>query len=195
MFNCLRVANLLWIVWSMVVVEITLNYNHVKEVLGPGNRIFFPSQLIPLIIGCFSIIRLGYKVLKKWRDPDDDPSLPVDPRTSGTRQEFPPKFRIFKLFAPPTDVLHAAPGPLRHPPPRDGDIDRVMEAAPVRLRYLVSWLPWLSLLHWWQKGRGGSSNLHRHTNNLEKGRPHSPASTLQGTPTMATFVNPYEPEF
>ncbi len=195
LFYFLRVANFLWIVWSMITVECTLNFNHVKGVLGPGNRIFFPSQLIPMIIGAFSFVRLGYKLLEKWRDPDDEPSLPqdahtsmfTDPENSERSQAFPSKSRMFKLFAPPTDTLNHAP---KEAPPEDNDIDDLMRDKPPRLRYLVSWLPWLSLLHRWKKD-ADRLNFHRRWTNQERGRSYSPATTLQGTPVSTNFVNPY----
>lgn len=176
-------------------IECTLNFNHVKGVLGPGNRIFFPSQLIPMIIGAFSFVRLAYKLLEKWRDPDDEPSLPRDaytsfltgPQSSEPPQQFPKKTRLFKLFAPTTDTLAHAP---KEAPPEDNDIDDLMRNVPTSLRYLVSWLPWLSLLHWWKKD-GDRLNFHKCWTNQEKGRSYSPATTLQGTPASATFANPY----
>ncbi|OAL20685.1 hypothetical protein AYO22_08694 [Fonsecaea multimorphosa] len=195
----LRVGNFLFIVWSMILVECTLNFNHVKEVLGPGGRIFFPDQLIPMIIGTFSFLRLGYKVLEKWRDPDDDPSLPTELKPSKTQQDFPGPKRIFKLFAPPTSSAHPRPQAPEDMPPEDTDIDQIVQDEPIRLRYLVTWLPWLSLLHWWtdDEQQQQRQNSHkRDASNMEKGRAraHSPTSTLQGTPTNSTFVNPYEPQ-
>src|ERR1700761_5925959 len=97
-FYFLRVGNFLFILWSMILVECTLNYNHVKEVLGPGKRVFFPSQLIPMIIGAFSFVRLMYKLLEKWRDPNDEPSLPTAPHESKTQQDFPGAKKFFKMF-------------------------------------------------------------------------------------------------
>jgi hypothetical protein len=177
----------------MILVECTLNFNHVKEVLGPGNRIFFPSQLIPMIIGSFSFVRLIYKVLERQRDPNDEPSLPTDPRPSKTQQEFPGTKRLFKIFAPPTNSLNPRPQLPEDMPPEDTDIDELVQDEPIRLRYLVTWLPWLSLLHWWtEDSTQQRQDTHKRTTNLEKGRPHSPSSTLQGTPTSQTFVNPYK---
>ena len=178
----------------MILVECTLNFNHVKGVLGPGGRIFFPSQLIPLIIGCFSFLRLMYKVLEKARDPNDEPSLPMEPRPSRTQQDFPGTKRLFKIFAPPTNSINPPPQSLEDMPPEDTDIDELVQDEPFRLRYLVTWLPWLSLLHWWNKDKQSRHNKHRRDGNVEKGRPSSPSSTLQGTPTSATFVNPYKPQ-
>ncbi|OCT50383.1 hypothetical protein CLCR_07054 [Cladophialophora carrionii] len=189
-FYFLRIGNLIWILWSMILVECTLNFNHVKAVLGPGNRIFFPSQLIPMIIGCFSFVRLMYKVLEQWRDPDDEPSLPNDPRLTGTRQEFPGTKRFFKVFAPPTNALNRRPQLPEDMPPEDTDMDELLQGEPIRLRYLVTWLPWLSLLPWWTKNEHKPHK--RDTENVESDRSHSPSSTLHGTPTPPNFVNPYK---
>ncbi|KIW89705.1 uncharacterized protein Z519_09861 [Cladophialophora bantiana CBS 173.52] len=193
-FYFLGIGNFLWILWSMILVECTLNFNHVKEVLGPGNRIFFPSQLIPLIIGCFSFVRLGYKVLEKWRDPEDEPSLPTEPHHSQTHQDFPGPRKLFEVFAPPTKFVSTGPQVPEDIPPEDTDIDELVQGELVRVRYIVTWLPWLSLPHRWTNDEQRRQNSHKCDAHLEKGRSHPPTSTLQGSPTAPTFVNPYEPQ-
>lgn len=192
-FYFLSIGNLVWIVWSMILVECTLNYNHVKEVLGPGNRIFFPSQLIPLIIGTFSFVRLIYKVLKKARGQDDEPALPANPHFSNPRQDVPGAKRFFKVFAPPTNSLNPRPQLLEDIPLEDTDIDILVQDEPIRLRYLITWLPWLSLLPWWAS-EGPRQDPSKRGADVEDGRRLSLNSTLQGTPTTATFVNPYKPQ-
>ncbi|OAP61464.1 hypothetical protein AYL99_03667 [Fonsecaea erecta] len=148
-FYFLRIGNFLSILWSMILVECTLNHNHVKEVLGPDGRVFFPFQLIPLIIGCFSFVRLAYKVLEKSRDPDDEPSLPTELQPSATQQDYRGPKRLLKIFAPPTSSFHTRPPAPEDMPPEDTDIDQLAQDEPTRLRYLVTSLAWLSLLHWW----------------------------------------------
>lgn len=164
----------------MILVECTLNFNHVQGVLGPGGRIFFPSQLIPMIIGAFSFVRLMYRILEKWRDPDDEPSLPQDSPISGTRQEFPRGGKIYKIFAPPTNAVHPSPAGPEDMPPEDNDMDYILVGQRPLIRYLISWLPWLSLLDCFRNESEQRKNFHDREKHSERGAP-SPSSTLRGS--------------
>ena len=179
LFNALRILNFLWILWSMLLTEFTLNYNHIKSVLGPGGRIYFPSQLIPMIIGSVSFVRLMYKLLEQRRDPldGDDPSLPLNltfsnrkatGSTSDPQQSFPSKKRFWKIFAPATTINVSVNGRVPSPAlgretttPEPDDMDEsLLEALrnrrknPSFLRYVVTFLPWLSLLLFLNHHRG-----------------------------------------
>ncbi|KAK3376828.1 hypothetical protein B0T24DRAFT_230306 [Lasiosphaeria ovina] len=71
MFKSLRVLNLFWLLFSAITVEITLNFNHVHNVLGGGDNgaggLNLPSQLLPFLTGLFSFIRICYALFKeKW---------------------------------------------------------------------------------------------------------------------------------
>jgi len=164
----------------MILVECTLNFNHVKGVLGPGGRIYFPSQLIPMIIGSFSFVRLIYKMLGEWRGPDVEPSLPEDSPIPATQQEFPGLGHIKKVFAPPTGADRPPLSSSQDMPPEDNDLDEVLVGRRPSLRYLISWLPWLSLLDRFRNGSAVRKNVHERGQNLERGQ-SSPSSTLRGS--------------
>lgn len=110
MHKVLRAFNLAWLLWSIITVEMTLNLNHVKGVLGGSNNtLASPGQLLPFLVGFCGILRTCYT----W--------LHDRPRT-----------KDLTVF-------------------RDADmgIDATAWArynAPLMDRYLVGWLPWLSLL-------------------------------------------------
>lgn len=130
----------------MILVEFTLNYNHVKEVLGPDGRIYFPSQLIPMIIGAFTFCRVVYKrinqsiqIHRHEHTPEKDETLftPIKRIHSGKG--------VLRFLEPLTYVAR----PVKNAVPEDEDIDERMEHEHTWLRILVSIYPWLSLLSRW----------------------------------------------
>jgi hypothetical protein len=150
----LSIGNLVWIIWSMVMIEVTLNYNHVANVLGENGRIFFPSQLIPMTIGICGFIRVAYLRFEQWRSPvDTKPSLAEDPPMPEKQSTLPKGKTFFRMFSPGT-----YPGPLTKGDREeelkqvfeDSDLDPDMEGKPAWWRYLVAWLPWLQAVNqWW----------------------------------------------
>ncbi|KAF2103214.1 hypothetical protein NA57DRAFT_72194 [Rhizodiscina lignyota] len=154
-FAVLRFTNFFWIIFSMVTCEFTLNYNHVQSVLGENGRIFFPSQLIPLVIGASSLIRVVYIGLEEWRAPGDHrPSLEEAPTEPRRPNPLPRRRDLFKLFAPTSaDERASSPitedGALLHF--ENSDVDEEMIGKPRWCRYLVSYLPWLqAAIQWWR---------------------------------------------
>jgi hypothetical protein len=153
-FYFLRFANLIWITFTMITVEMTLNYNHIQSVLGENGRIFFPSQLLPTIIGVCSFSRVSYLLFERWRSPKDTkPSLAVSSETP-SRHASMPRGNILKLFAPATDHVPAmtaegkAATELQF---ESDDLDPEMAGKSLWWRLLVSYLPWLQAAHIWFK--------------------------------------------
>jgi len=131
----------------MVLVEYTLIYNHVQEVLGPGGRIYFSSQLIPMIIGAFTFCRVVYKRIEKARESDEAPE--EGEKTLRSLKRISSGKDAIKILGPLTYVAR----PVKKVPPVDADIDERMKHEHVWIRCLVSVLPWLSLLpRWNEKG-------------------------------------------
>jgi hypothetical protein len=151
----LRWGNLAWIIFSMITVEFTLNYNRMYDVLGWRGHLFFPSQLIPFIIGVCGLFRVIYVGFEQWRNPDDtEPSLVADKPISPFRKETRPHGKhALKMFAPKTvmDTGHGLRGKLKLPQAlhEDDEMDPLLDGQPAWLRYLVSYLPWLVLARWW----------------------------------------------
>ncbi|KAK5953862.1 hypothetical protein OHC33_005132 [Knufia fluminis] len=190
-FNFLRALNFFWIVFSMITVEFSLNYNHVVSVLGPQGRIYFPSQLIPMIIGAFTLTRILYKKLEKLRGGDDvEPTVVREATVEGPPQEMPSRRNIFKLFAPPTSHVQ----PRSKYVPEDEDIDPKMDGKSAWIRYLVVYLPWLSLLFSSQNKSGSHSveggHLSADSGDVE-GRAQSAQDTLPGSPASTANKEKY----
>jgi hypothetical protein len=138
--------NLLWIIFSMLLVECTLNFNHVDAVLGGpfDNELHLPAQLLPLLIGAFGFTRTSYLMFENFRSPGElEPSI-IDPS--------PPQPARTMHFGP--DVLQAfSPGMKRKRTSKEhspDEIDELEGHRPWPIRYLVAWLPWLSLLKYFQ---------------------------------------------
>jgi hypothetical protein len=130
--------------------ENTLNYNHVESVLGRNGRIFFPSQLLPMIIGLCSLVRILYICFERWRSPEDiKPSLADRPVTP-TRAATVPKGKSWlRAFAPRSHTDDMAPKTRASFEGSDLDVDMVGQ--PAWWRYLVAWLPWLQAASYWFK--------------------------------------------
>lgn len=130
----------------MLTVEFILNYNHVVAVLGPGGRIYFPSQLIPMIIGAFTFCRLIYLKFEKIRGSDVEPTIIEQAPIRGEPQPRPKGKDMLKLFSPPSGSSQKA---TTFTPPEDGDIDPRMQHEHKWVRAIIAYLPWLSLLPRW----------------------------------------------
>ncbi|KAH8668405.1 hypothetical protein BX600DRAFT_538347 [Xylariales sp. PMI_506] len=154
LFYFLRFGNLAWVVFSMVNIEFTLNYNRMYDVIGWRGHLFFPSQLIPLIIGVLGFLRVIYVGYEEWRSPQDiEPSLereePLSPQRTATR---PVGRRLLKTFAPKTFATKSTIPPnltLAVAKYRGDLMDPLLQGQPAYLRYLVSYMPWLVLVRWW----------------------------------------------
>ncbi|PMD61024.1 uncharacterized protein K444DRAFT_560486 [Hyaloscypha bicolor E] len=142
-YKTLRLLNFAWLVYSALLIEFTLNFNNVTAVLGGphSSELHLPGQLLPLLIGAFGFVRICYLVLESWRSGNDvEPSLATNQR--------------MRLEA---RTLHTKDLPLAFSPAmkreervrKEHEPDEVDELERRRgraARYLVSWLPWLSLL-------------------------------------------------
>lgn len=129
----------------MVLVECTLNFNHVAPVLGGAghdNEISLPAQLLPLLIGAFGFVRTCYLLLETWRSPDDiDPSLSAPPKPLPARTMHVKD--MFLMFSP----AMRRKSTFTHGP---GEVEDFAKRRGRPARYLVAWLPWLSLLRSFQ---------------------------------------------
>jgi hypothetical protein len=130
-------------VYSALLIEFTLNFNNVTAVLGGphSGELHLPGQLLPLLIGVFGLVRICYLVLESWRSGDDvEPSL-------ATNQ----KLRLEARMLHAKDLALAFSPAMRkeenvrkeHEPDEADELERRRGRV---VRYLVSWLPWLSLL-------------------------------------------------
>ncbi|KAF6808550.1 hypothetical protein CPLU01_15657 [Colletotrichum plurivorum] len=144
LFKWLRWLNLAFLIYSMLLVEFSLNFNHVSAVLGGPNEneLHLPAQLLPLLIGTFGFVRTCYLLFESWRSPEDiDPSLSAPPTPLTSRTMHPRDMLL--LFSP----AMARRSTVSHDPE---EIDETAKRRGRSVRYLVAWLPWLSLLESFQ---------------------------------------------
>lgn len=138
----------------MVMVEMTLNFNHVKNVLGENGRIFFPSQLIPFTIGVAGLLRVMYLSYDDWRNPGNhQASLDRAPTIHHRSSTFPQGKDIFKVFSPAN--TQTSMGERKGTTDdsmqfESSDLDPEVEGTPIWWRFLISWLPWLQALQWFR---------------------------------------------
>ena len=141
-------ANLIWLIFSALMVEFTLNFNHVTAVLGGpnDNELHLPSELLPLLIGAFGFVRICWLKFEEWRSPGDrDPSVVKStdmPRRSRTL-----RFGVHMLQIFSSSLAKDAARVAQH---EADELDELEKNRTRASRYLVSWLPWLSLLKHWR---------------------------------------------
>lgn len=105
MSYALGALSLVWLLFSAVSIELMLNENCAYGVLGAqtandDGKILTPGQLLPMVIGAFSFVKLLYNIFENWRDPRGaSPSLGREPsrrQVKGTRRSRNP----LKFFSP-----------------------------------------------------------------------------------------------
>lgn len=126
----------------MITIEMTLNYNHVKSVLGPGGRIYFPSQLIPMILGGFTFVRLMWKKIVESRSQSPVTKSAQDLSSAEPAEDISTSKSLMKLMTPPSPV----PKTEKARNFQNADIDPRMRDTSLGWRLLVSYLPWFSLM-------------------------------------------------
>lgn len=136
---------MVWIIWSILLVEFSLNFNHVGAVLGGpnDNELHLPSQILPLMVGLFGFVRTTYLAFEGWRAGDGD----IEPSEAGPtehRQSRTMKFGmdIFQAFSA------SMAKDVEHKEHRPDEMDDLESRSSRKARYLVAVLPWLSLLEY-----------------------------------------------
>jgi hypothetical protein len=154
MHKFLRVGNLLWLLFSAVMVECTLNFNSIGGVLGGmgrKNTIALPGQLLPFLIGLLGFVNLMYTVfIEKYvnAQPSEMSAL-----TAAVEASLQPAIVGAKGASGGAEPMPIGPDGITTTPEaadaqsyRGSQIHRSWG-----IRYLVGWLPWLSLLHDYDK--------------------------------------------
>lgn len=145
MFKYLRILNLIWLVYSILLVEFSLNFNNINAVLGGPHtgELHLPAQLLPLLIGAFGFVRSCSLLFESWRSTGhNEPFVcnPVAPRQARTMH-----IRDIPLAFSPAMARNSTTE--SHD---DNEIDKIERGRSWPVRYLVSWLPWLSLIQHFQ---------------------------------------------
>ncbi|KAH8172342.1 hypothetical protein LIA77_06597 [Sarocladium implicatum] len=159
MFKVLRVANPIWLLWSIITIECTLNFNNVKGVLGgTDNSLSVPGQLLPFLIGGFGFFETLYGILK----------------VKVLQKDFHDAPQAYTGFGP--SVLRSTT-----------DMEKNQQTHSWAVRYLVGWLPWLSLLHSYDKELSARGISRSNTTRLSS--PATPAFPQSEGPWSPTSIN------
>lgn len=166
MSHVFGVFNLLWILFMMTLIEVTLNENRIYGVIGgsaaslANNNLLQPGQLLPMLIGAFSFIRCLFIAFELFRNPDGDisPSLGrhQSRRVTTAQPDATKGFNFFKMFSAANEVVHEEEKQILQvktdEDAQEKEIDPFFELQKrlsVFQRIMVTWMPWLSLLWFW----------------------------------------------
>ena len=131
-------------------VELTLRWNHVKDVLGPNGNISYPAQLLPMMIGALSFLRILWLLFQRLRNP----SVDSYDGNEATQQ------KVGGSSGASTDNPRAGLGLLHYSPAtnaviegEDYDDSLALNRSPIE-RYTVAYLPWMSQFEFWKNPKG-----------------------------------------
>jgi hypothetical protein len=133
--------NLFWIVFSMICIEFTLSLNHIQNVFSLSGM--GPGQLIPLLIGVASLLRVSYVIFRNkmgWTREEEEttPSAEGDSNMKYMKGLGPTMTNTNSTYSPPRK------NPPSEPPPRRA-IGPFRPHRYLLHRFLLAWLPWLGL--------------------------------------------------
>jgi hypothetical protein len=156
MFQFLRVFNLAWIIFCAVLLEMTLTENHMLQTLVKWGNIAFPAQLVPLLVGVLSFARVLWLIFLEWLDTDDEAASGEEqghPSTHPHRSAYAKSMRGgLRLLPPWTKARRDRPVAVKPENMQD-------RHKPTHFRYLVGYLPWLSVFPFWRRELRDIENL------------------------------------
>lgn len=153
--------NLFWILFAMLLIELALNENHAHNVIGANaqnGQILAPAQLLPMLIGAFSFVRVLFVAYEVWRAPEGDitPSLGRQQSRRYAKTKVTKGLNIFKLFSSSmAEAEHNEDREAAHDSSGDWKDDHDDAHLNLHLRLNTFWrivitlLPWVSLLWFW----------------------------------------------
>ena len=152
-YNVQRVFNLVWIIFCANIIEMTLVKNNMRKALSQYSHISSPAQLLPLLVGTLSFIRTLWKIFQQHgktiantlRDDAEKAENEAPKFLHRVRLVF--EITIRKIISP-LSVSSDIAGSTVH-------LERSHSNTPHRFhplhhRYLVAWLPWLSVFKFWK---------------------------------------------
>jgi hypothetical protein len=152
LFTINRVFNLFWIIFCASMIEMTLNKNHMLKTLAQNGNIGYPSQLLPLIVGALSFLRVIWLIYDEWKKHRREASRTSDTRFEAARQTtkkpslynyYGFSLNIIKIFSPSTRLDTTPAFEFEHP-------NLPCTLRPWHQRYAVALLPWLSTFDFWR---------------------------------------------
>lgn len=112
----------------------TLNKNYMLNTLASYGEIAYPAQLVPLIVGILSLVRVLWLIYCEWKN---------SPRDGTTRNAWCTYQYFLDILWCPSKLDDTASGESAGP-------NTPYTLRPWHHRYLVAYLPWLSMLSFWK---------------------------------------------
>lgn len=145
-------------VFCAVLIEMTLNENHMLQTVAKFGHIAFPAQLIPLLIGVLSFARVLWLIFLEWVDSEDAEAAANEeqghPVVHPHRSEYANSVRgVLRLLPPWSNTKRDRPAVATKPE------DRKDRHKPIHYRWLVGYLPWLSIFPFWRHELRDIENL------------------------------------
>jgi hypothetical protein len=114
---------------------------------GPrNNELHLPGQLIPFLVGAFSFIRTCHILIGSWRLPREE-AEPLDSESGSPQSARTIHFRDLPLVFSPAMARNSIATSENTDDSDDNDeTDNIESERNWPVRYIISWLPWLSLL-------------------------------------------------
>lgn len=159
-FTFLRIFNAAWLIFAIIFIEFTLNLNSLDAVIITANSnagVWTPAQLIPMLIGIFSLLRMIYLALEHFRAPDGDirPSLGTKPSHSagGVRamdEKLYAKVKWYlKCYSIALSQEYSEEKKDEMEDENETRIDEIRGRWSATRKLILTWLPWLSLFSFW----------------------------------------------
>ena len=152
LFNIFRVFNLFWIIFCGASIEVTLNENHILQALSMNGKIAYPSQLIPLIVGALSFLRVLWLIHEGWKEhikkESKSGSKHLDAGGGALKKES--LYQRFVSNIMKIKFVSAMIKPDAMPSQQRSGPCSAKRSRSWQLRYLVAFLPWLSTFEFWK---------------------------------------------
>ena len=165
-------------------VELTLNWNHVENVIGGNGHMSYPAQLLPLIIGILGFVRILYIVYRNYRPHRVDQVAAAEEGQALNGLDV----QVEKQTKGETHSCCSEEDP--------EDFDINVRDRSLTLRYLIAWLPWLSVSELWRKPqlrRDMAAAANAQPTNRDSTQPLMQSSPIiPGTSTLPQFTSPIE---
>lgn len=133
-------------------VELTLIWNYSTQVLGPNGNISYPAQLLPMMIGLLSFLRICWLIFKRRLFPTEE----------GCDEDETSREKLGVTQGAPgipqagLGVFLSSPAYPEGTPGRIGEYDdeSIVRNRSLVMRYTVAYLPWLSQFEFWKNPKG-----------------------------------------
>lgn len=155
MFNVFRIFNLFWIVFCAMMIEMTLTKNNMLQTTARNGNIAYPAQLIPLIVGALSFLRVLWLIYAEWKEADEKRSNKCNDDVNARKQKAKHHPSLSNGYHFSIDIIKRIFSSSAQPEPstpsfevEQPDLPEILR--PWHHRYAVALLPWLSTFKSWR---------------------------------------------